>query len=181
MAIINNNQAPSTASSPLPALPTPPATLASSLSLDSVATVTAQLEHSKQMLNVLGQLQSSWLGPNHLASLGAPLSSSFVGLTGNTVGQASNLESLQTNLRGMYAGALPGMTDDLTRISPPLSSAYAQMMATPGGLPGTNVPGMPVARPLALGETSSVEGMLASLPPELRTPPIPTTVPPKKK
>lgn len=143
--------------------------------------VSAGIDQSQTMLAALVQLQASWLGigggqpigDGSTASLGAALSGQYALLTRGAPGNAQDLNSLQANLRGQYAGLLPGMTDDLTRIAPPLSSAYAQMMAS-GGLGVPAIPGMPMARPIQFGEVSTPESVMRSMP---KTPPPPT--PPK--
>jgi len=148
------------------------AALVASTNFSSVA---SSIEFSQQMLATLTLLQSSWMGiggggligDGSTASLGAPLSGQYSALTFGSPGSAGDLNSLQTNLRGAYAGMLPGMTDDLTKISPPLSSAYAQLMAS-GAMPGLSVPGMPLAKPIQLGEVSTPQSILASMP---KTPP----------
>jgi hypothetical protein len=130
--------------------------------------VSSGIDQAQQMLSALVQLQASWvgigggqpIGDGSLPSLGAALSSQYAAMTFGSPGNASDLGSLQSNLRGMYAPVLPGMTDDLTKIAPPLGSAYAQLM----GNPGTGIPGMPLTKPLVLGEVTTTASMLAQMP-----------------
>lgn len=129
--------------------------------------VSAGIDQSQQMLAALVQLQASWvgigggqpIGDGTLPSLGASLSGGYAAMTFGSPGNAADLGSLQTNLRGMYAPALPGMTDDLTKISPPLSSAYAQLMNNSS----MAIPGMPMTKPVAFGEISTAASMMAEI------------------
>lgn len=180
MATINPNI--NSASLSVQLTPTPAGAAAAEqaalLATTNFSSVAAGIDQSQAMLSALVQLQASWLGigggqpigDGSTASLGAPLSSQYALLTLGAQGNAANLNSLQTNLRGQYAGMLPPMSDDLTRAAPPLASAYAAMMASPGGLGVPGLPGMPMTRPLGLGEFSTAESVLAAVP---KTPPPP--------
>ena len=174
MASINPNINLSISAQLTPATGAAAAAEQAAVSGTNFGSVSMSIEQSQQMLAALVQLQSSWLGigggqpigDGTLPSLGAALSGEYAGMTLGSPGNAADLGSLQTNLRGMYASVLPGMTDDLTKIAPPLSSAYAQLMGTPG----LNVPGMPMVKPLTLGEVSTPESVMAAMPKQPQQP-----------
>jgi len=107
------------------------------------SSVSSTLDFSQQMLAALVQLQASWraigsglpIGDGSLNSLGVGLSGQYAGMTFGSPGNASNLNSLQTPLRGMYGV----VSDDLNLMGGPLRGAYQGMM---------QIPGMPATPPL---------------------------------
>lgn len=106
------------------------------ISRTNFASVSSTLGFSQQMLAALVQLQASWraigtglpIGDGSLNSLGIALSGQYAGMTFGSPGNASDLNSLQSPLRGLYGVS----SDNLNFLGGPLRGAYQGMMQIPG-------------------------------------------------
>ena len=137
MATIQPNFNPASLTAQLaPASGAAAAQQAAQISGTNFGAISATLDQSQMMLAVLTQLQSSWqgigsgqlIGDGSLNSLGFALSGEYAGMTFGSPGNASDLMSLQTNLRQSYGA----MTDDMNVLGGPLRGAYQGMMTIPG-------------------------------------------------
>ena len=104
---------------------------------------------SQQMLQSLVALQASWvgigsgmgIGDGSTNSLGASLSGQYRAMTFGSPGNASDLMSLQSDLRGSYGGLAGGVANDFGAMSAPLAGSYAGLM---------QIQGMPPTPPLGM-------------------------------
>lgn len=111
--------------------------------------VQSSLAMSQQMLSSLLQLQASWvgigsglgIGDGTTNSLGAALSGQYRAMTFGSPGSASDLMSLQSDLRGSYGAMAGGVANDFGAMSAPLAGSYAGML---------QIKGMPATPPLGM-------------------------------
>jgi len=109
--------------------------------------IESSLAMSQQMLSSLVQLQASWvgigsglgIGDGTTGSLGAALSGQYRAMTFGAPGNAADLMSLQSDLRGSYGGLAGGVANDFSAMAAPLAGSYAGLM---------QIQGMPATPPL---------------------------------
>lgn len=109
--------------------------------------IESTLDRSQQALAALVQMSAGWIGigsglgigDGSLNSLGASLSTQYMGMTMGSPGFANDLSSLESPLRGMYGGIAGGSADNFQQMAAPLAGAYQGLM---------QIQGMPPTPPL---------------------------------
>lgn len=107
------------------------------------------LDQSQQALQALVAMSAGWvgigsgmgIGDGSTASLGAALSTQYMGMTMGSPGFASDLTSLESPLRFMYGGMAGGTADNFQAMAAPLAGSYAGLM---------QIQGMPPTPPLGI-------------------------------